>query len=113
MKEASLELFKRERKNNAILINTTNSKMKKYENVKAIVRLGGKMLFFFDKNDNIILKTSLLVSHKKKDNIITFKTLNSEYTFKILDEVVIDEKNFATDEELKTLSFTEAERQNE
>lgn len=87
---------------NAILLSSTNLEMEMhYKNRNGIIYLSDKkVLFFLGRYNEVIFRTSLLVGYEKKEDTVTFKTLNSEYVFKLLSEIKIDENNFATQDEI-------------
>lgn len=83
-----------------ILRSSTNSHMKKYIHRDGKIIFKDNLLYFIGRYDEIIFCTSLLIKYEINDDVVVFHTLNSEYTFKLIKEIKIDDSILAQQEEI-------------
>ncbi len=74
--------------NNSKLISTTNPAMKRYEGESGSLQFSETTAFFItDDFEDYAFKTSMLMSYKKEDKILTLNTMNSTYIFEVDESV--------------------------
>jgi len=84
-------------KSNAVFIDSTNKEMlNEYKFRDGIITFKNDVLYFFGRFDEVVFRTSFLKDYEINGDLISFKTMNSMYKFKMLKDIKVDDSILAS-----------------
>ncbi len=93
-------------KSNAMFIDSTNIEILnecKHRDGKITFRNG--VLYFFGRFGEVVFRTSMLEDYEINGDLLTFKTINSAYKFKMLKDIKIDNSILASQKNIDKVKF--------
>jgi len=84
-------------KSNAVFIDSTNKEMlNEYKFRDGTITFKNDVLYFFGRFDEVVFRTSFLKDYEINGDLISFKTMNSMYKFKMLKDIKVDDSILAS-----------------
>ncbi len=89
------------KKSNAIFIDSTNIEiLNEYKHRDGKITFRDGVLYFFGRFGEVVFRTSMLEDYEINGDLLTFKTMNSMYKFKMLKDIKIDDAILASQENI-------------